>query len=60
MASREYYIKQLFNYNKVNHIKKALIITNKDLKKTIDWRKDQQVNILVKECLRLVNKKKFV
>ena len=32
-------------------------MTSKDLKEVIDWRKDQQINILVKESLRLIIKR---
>ena len=50
-------LKQLFNYSKASHIKGVLIITSKDLEKATDWRKDQQVSILVKESLKLVIKR---
>ena len=33
-------LKQLFNCNKVSHIKGALITTSKDLEKAMDQRKD--------------------
>jgi len=32
-------------------------MTNKDLKEVIDWRKDWQISILVKESLKLVIRK---
>ena len=50
-------LEQLFDCSKASHIKRALITTNKDLEEATDWRKDQQVSILVKESLKLVIRK---
>jgi len=33
-------LKQPFNYIRVSYIKKALIMTSKDLEEVINWRKD--------------------
>ena len=50
-------LEQLFNYSKASYIKGVLITTNKDLEEVVDWRKDQQVSIPVKESLKLVIRK---
>ena len=42
---------------KASHIKRALITTSEDLEKVIDWRKDQQISILVKESPKTLTRR---